>query len=88
LVLRDRIGARGFGLAMRRSQDGRTTQAFAAVDRSDYGRAMLSLDLWIKALHVVFAIARMAGLLCFARLFVNHADARVASELSETLKVL
>lgn len=44
--------------------------------------------LWIKALHVVSVIAWMAGLLYLPRLFVYHAAAAPASELSETLKVM
>ena len=49
---------------------------------------MESLDLWIKTLHIVFVIAWMAGMLYPPRLFVYHADAKVGSELSETLKVM
>jgi putative membrane protein len=49
---------------------------------------MESLDLWIKTLHIVFVIAWMAGMLYLPRLFVYHADAKVGSELSETLKVM
>src|ERR1700735_3915627 len=43
---------------------------------------------WIKALHVISVIAWMAGMLYLPRLFVYHADAKPASELSETLKIM
>jgi putative membrane protein len=49
---------------------------------------MEALDLWIKTLHIVAVIAWMAGMLYLPRLFVYHADAKVGSELSETLKVM
>ena len=43
---------------------------------------------WIKALHIVAAIAWMAAMLYLPRLFVYHADAKPGSELSETLKIM
>ena len=43
---------------------------------------------WIKALHIISVIAWMAGMLYLPRLFVYHADAKVGSELSETLKLM
>ncbi|MEQ1647339.1 MAG: protoporphyrinogen oxidase HemJ [Hyphomicrobiaceae bacterium] len=43
---------------------------------------------WIKAVHVMAIIAWMAGMLYLPRLFVYHTDARVGSELSETLKIM
>ena len=43
---------------------------------------------WIKALHIVSVMAWMAGMLYLPRLYVYHADARLGSELSETLKVM
>jgi putative membrane protein len=43
---------------------------------------------WLKALHVISAIAWMAGMLYLPRLFVYHADAKPGSELSETLKIM
>ena len=49
---------------------------------------MLSLDLWIKTLHILAIIAWMAGMLYLPRLFVYHADAKAESELSQTLKVM
>jgi protoporphyrinogen IX oxidase len=49
---------------------------------------MLSLDLWIKTLHILAVISWMAGMLYLPRLFVYHTGATVGSELSETLKVM
>ena len=46
------------------------------------------MELWVKALHVIAVIAWMAGMFYLPRLYVYHADARVGSELSETLKVM
>ena len=37
--------------------------------------------LWIKAFHIVAVISWMAGLLYLPRLFVNHCNATVGSEL-------
>jgi protoporphyrinogen IX oxidase len=42
----------------------------------------------IKALHIISVMAWMAGMLYLPRLFVYHADAKVGSELSETLKIM
>ncbi|MGD0763358.1 MAG: CopD family protein [Roseiarcus sp.] len=42
----------------------------------------------MKALHIVFMRAWMAALLYLDRLFVYNADARVGSELSDTLTVI
>ena len=44
--------------------------------------------LWVKALHIVVAIAWMAAMLYLPRLFVYHADAKTGSGLAETLKVM
>ena len=45
--------------------------------------------LWIKAMHIIAAIAWMAGIFYLPRLFVYHAErARPGGELSETLKVM
>ena len=44
--------------------------------------------LWVKALHIIAAIAWMAGLLYLPRLFVYHAAAEPGSETSETFKVM
>jgi putative membrane protein len=43
---------------------------------------------WLKAFHIVSVVAWMAGLLYLPRLFVYHADAKVGSELSATLKIM
>jgi protoporphyrinogen IX oxidase len=43
---------------------------------------------WIMALHVIAVMAWMAGMLYLPRLFVYHADAKVGSELAETLKIM
>ena len=43
---------------------------------------------WVKAFHVVAAIAWMAGLLYLPRLFVYHLDTRVGAEDSERFKVM
>ena len=44
--------------------------------------------LWLKALHIIAAIAWMAGLLYLPRLFVYHAAAKVGSEQSNTFKMM
>jgi putative membrane protein len=46
------------------------------------------LYLTLKALHIISFTCWMAGLFYLPRLFVYHADAKPASELSETLKVM
>lgn len=43
---------------------------------------------WIKWLHVISAIAWMAGLFYLPRLFVYHCDAPAGSHTSETFKVM
>jgi len=43
---------------------------------------------WLKALHVISVIAWMAGMLYLPRLYVYHADAKLGSQLSETLKIM
>ena len=43
---------------------------------------------YIKAFHLIAAIAWMAGLLYLPRLFVYHAGSKVGSEQSETFKVM
>jgi putative membrane protein len=43
---------------------------------------------WLKALHLIAAIAWMAGMLYLPRLYVYHAAAKPGSELSETLKTM
>ena len=44
--------------------------------------------LWLKAFHIVAVISWMAGMLYLPRLFVYHAIAKVASDQSETFKVM
>ena len=44
--------------------------------------------LWIKAFHIISAIAWMAGLLYLPRLFVYHCGAELKSVQSETFKVM
>lgn len=41
---------------------------------------------WFKALHIIFVIFWMAGLLYLPRLFVYHHKAEVGSELDEVLQ--
>ena len=43
---------------------------------------------WLKAFHVVAAIAWMAGMLYLPRLFVYHCAAAIGSVQSETFKVM
>ena len=44
------------------------------------------LYLWAKAVHVIAVISWMAGMLYLPRLFINHCDAPVGSDRSETFK--
>jgi len=50
----------------------------------------LSVDgyLWLKALHIIFVICWMAGMLYLPRLFVYHSKVAVGSEASEMFKVM
>jgi len=43
---------------------------------------------WLKAFHIIAAIAWMAGMLYLPRLFVYHCEADVGSIQSETFKVM
>ena len=43
---------------------------------------------WIKALHIIFVIAWMAGLFYLPRLFVYHCQAETGSPQAETFKVM
>jgi putative membrane protein len=43
---------------------------------------------WLKALHIIAAIAWMAGMLYLPRLFVYHVGVAVGSESSELFKVM
>ena len=44
--------------------------------------------LWLKAFHVIAAVAWMAGMLYLPRLFVYHCEAQKGSIQSETFKVM
>ena len=51
--------------------------------------AMLSeYYLWLKALHIIFVISWMAGLLYLPRLYVYHTQVTPGSEADETFKVM
>ena len=51
--------------------------------------AMLSeYYLWLKALHIIFVISWMAGLLYLPRLYVYHTQVTPGSEADETCKVM
>ena len=43
---------------------------------------------WVKALHVIFVIAWMAGIFYLPRLFVYHCRAEKGSDQSETFKIM
>lgn len=43
---------------------------------------------WMKALHIIFAIAWLAGLFYLPRLYVYHTQVAAGSEASETFKVM
>jgi len=46
------------------------------------------MDLWIKALHIISVIARMAGMFYLPRLFVYHVSAAPGGELAEALQTM
>ena len=46
----------------------------------------MSLYLWIKALHIVFVIALMAGLLIYPRYRLHQLSSKPGDELFETMK--
>ena len=46
----------------------------------------MSLYLWIKALHIVFVIALMAGLLIYPRYKLHQLNSKPGDELFETMK--
>jgi protoporphyrinogen IX oxidase len=50
--------------------------------------AMTTTYAWLKALHIIFVIAWMAGMLYLPRLFVYHCAAEKGSVQSETFKVM
>ena len=43
---------------------------------------------WLKAFHIISMVGWMAGMLYLPRLYVYHTNAKVGSELSETLKIM
>ena len=47
-----------------------------------------TMELWLKALHIIAVIAWMAGMLYLPRLFVYHVDAPIGSPMSQTFKVM
>ena len=49
---------------------------------------MDDLQTWLRALHIVAAIAWMAGMLYLPRLYVYHCDAEKGSKQSETFKLM
>ena len=49
---------------------------------------LVNAYLWIKACHIIAAIAWLIGLLYLPRLFVYHCDAAQGSLSSETFKVM
>jgi putative membrane protein len=49
---------------------------------------LADFHLWTRALHIIFVIAWMAGLLYLPRLFVYHCGAEPGSPASEMLKVM
>ena len=46
----------------------------------------MSLYLWVKALHIIFVIALMAGLLIYPRYKLHQLKAEPGGELFETMK--
>jgi putative membrane protein len=49
---------------------------------------LAELRPWLRAVHIIAAIAFMAGMLYLPRLFVYHADVPVGSAQSELFKVM
>lgn len=49
---------------------------------------MISLYLWIKALHLISMVAWFAGLFYLPRLFVYHMTVPAGGEASETFKTM
>jgi len=47
-----------------------------------------TLYLWVKAFHIIAAIAWMAGLLYLPRLFVYHCSALASSDLDKTFRTM
>ena len=46
--------------------------------------ALLEIYPWIKALHLIFVVAWMAGMMYLPRLFVYHTEAKPGGEAVET----
>lgn len=49
---------------------------------------LVSIYLWVKALHVIAVISWMAGMLYLPRLFVYHTQVEVGSAESERFKMM
>lgn len=43
---------------------------------------------WFKALHIIFVISWMAGMLYMPRLFLYHSKAKVGSEMDQTFQLM
>lgn len=48
----------------------------------------MTIELWVKAIHIIAVIAWMAGMFYLPRLYVYHTRALAGSEMSETFKVM
>lgn len=48
----------------------------------------MGMYLWLKALHIIFVVCWMAGMLYLPRLFVYHSKVAPGSEASELFKVM
>lgn len=48
----------------------------------------MQMYLWLKALHIIFVVCWMAGMLYLPRLFVYHTKVAKSSEASEMFKVM
>jgi putative membrane protein len=48
----------------------------------------ITMELWLKAFHIMAVIAWMSGMLYLPRLFVYHAEAPKGSPMSETFKIM
>lgn len=46
----------------------------------------MSLYLWVKALHIIFVVALMAGLLIYPRYKLHQLSSKPGDELFETMK--
>ena len=50
--------------------------------------SLLPFYLWLKALHIIFVITWMAGLLYLPRLYVYHTQVEVGSQAYRTFEVM